>query len=194
MPNTPPGEAPERARGMLAFYVATGTAFLLLAGGFTAWLLHRTRDRELARRWACAAHLREICLGCHLYADDNNEVFPPSLEAMVPNYIDAPYIFVCVSAKSAGLPRPHYVYVPGLRPTHPGDTIMIFEPLRNHDSRGLHVAFADAHVEWWPADRAEEFRAKLANQQEIIRRWREAGARAEDIPKFFKSEPEGAPK
>jgi hypothetical protein len=186
----PPQEPEEtlpvkKRRGMLTFYVSTGAAFLLFMAGFTVWFQHRTRNRDRVRRSACAAHLMEIGMACHLYADDHDENFPPSLKAMMPNYIDYPKILDCCSARSAGLPGPHYLYVPGLRATHAGNIILMYESLRNHGGRGFHVAFADAFVEWWPADRAEEFRVKLANQQEAIRKWREAGAKKEDISKFF---------
>jgi prepilin-type N-terminal cleavage/methylation domain-containing protein len=75
------------------------------------------RVRENARRANCKSNLRQIGLACHIYADDNEEVFPKSwvtapnplfpasipteglksLKKLYPSYIDDAKLFRCPS-------------------------------------------------------------------------------------------------
>jgi hypothetical protein len=120
--------------------------------------------REVNHVSPCRANLRQLALACHLYADDNNERFPVVLEQLFPAYLQDRKVLVCNCAHNKELPS--YAMVRGLRLEESGETIFIYEAsLENHRGAGRHVAFADAHVEWWPAAREAEFQARLASQR-----------------------------
>ncbi len=166
----------------------------LLVGIFGTFLVPKPCHlRESACRATCKSHLRSIGDACHYYADDNDMEFPPGLKAIPPDYLDLSRPLTCHSALREGLPKPHYAYEPGLRADMPGHVALAYDnSLENHDREGKktgrNVLFADAHVEWWPASREAEFQKKLREQREAVRKWRAAGAKVEDMEKFFGKE------
>jgi hypothetical protein len=129
--------------------------------------------RESARRATCKHTLRSIGLVCHLYGDENNQVFPGSWQQLYPAYVDNALLFSCPSKPSACQDfaagrgteaSSNYILLPGRWATLPGDFFLAYEKVENH-KQGFHVLCVDARVEWWPASREAEFRAKLADQE-----------------------------
>ena len=215
-----PGAAEPRRRRLLAWSLGgcTSGAVLLLVAGVVGWLVLGLFPvawqpvREPARRATCKCNLRQIGLACHMYADDYDGEFPSGLQGLHPTYCDNPKVFKCPSgeasyedfrARTVTEKSSSYVYVPGLRADMPSELILGCDKPENHPAKrerfrrheaGRNVLFVDAHVEWWPGTREAELQARLRRQSEAVARWRQAGARPEDIPKFLKSAPPAGPK
>jgi prepilin-type processing-associated H-X9-DG protein len=191
--------AKPRSKRMVGFYVGTGAALALLVGGLLAVYVRHARKMQEARRIACNDRVHEIALRCAEYARDHDDNWPPDFKVLVPIYVDWPSVFWC-----PGVPRKSvtyadfgpggklresstsYAYEPGMLAGMPDDLIVVYDKsLANHDGRGRNVGFFDAHAEWWPVSREAEFQEKLQAQREAVTKWREAGAKKEDIGKFF---------
>jgi prepilin-type processing-associated H-X9-DG protein len=188
------------AFGITALFSVGGTRFpvtgsimaaaSILIGGFCFLVVPAScRVTENARRADCKATLRCIGLACHIYADDNNEMFPPGFRELYPNYADSARLFKCpsddsvkshdlVDGKSAEQ-KTSYAYVPGLSAAMPAVMILAYDKfLKHHDKQGhesgRNVLWTDAHVEWWPAAREAEFQKLLAEQSAAVEEWRKA--------------------
>jgi hypothetical protein len=102
-----------------------------------------TIGRKSARSMS---HLRMIGLACHMWADDNDEVFPPKLDVLMPEYIDDKKVLLCPGYGKHAKNGIDYAYVAGLKAVDPGSTVMAYETLP--DARGrVRAMFTDAHVE-----------------------------------------------
>ena len=148
-----------------------GLVILVLVAGGALFALGVSRAQTRARKAVCKSHLRQIGLACHMYADDNNEKFPPDLAALQPAYVDNPKVLSCPANASA-----RYVYLPGRRSTTSGDFVLAYEGPANHGGSGFNVLYCDAHVEWWPAARREAFEKLLADQEAAVKK--QAAAKA----------------
>jgi prepilin-type processing-associated H-X9-DG protein len=171
----------------------------LVVGIFVIQLPPPSHVSEFARQATCKSNLRQIGLACHMYADDHGEEFPPGFQDLVPAYVDNPKVYKCPSGDAdwqdfrtgkVSEASSSCTYVPSLCARMPGSFILAYDKStethhREGHSAGRNVLFADAHVEWWSASREAEFQEKLKKQREAVRKWREAGAKKEDIPKFF---------
>ena len=104
--------------------------------------------RERARRTKCASNLKQMGYGCHLWSADNNELFPPSLDALFPKYILDKGIFECASSPgSAG-----YSYVSGLSAAHDAGWMLAFDNEGNHGGDGRNALYIGGHVMWHPEE------------------------------------------
>ncbi len=191
---------PERAarveRRVLRVLLVAGAVLavvLVLIGGVAV-----QRIRESARRATCKSTLRSLALACHMYADDSDEEFPPDLKALMPSYVGNPKVFSCPSNPSnwrdfkGGGPiteqSASFILEGGLGAYMPRELILIYDRKTHPSGKsgpGRNVAFVDAHVEWWPAEREAEFQERLGAQREAVKKWRAAGAKVEDMKKFF---------
>jgi hypothetical protein len=105
---------------------------------------HPTRDR-------CTSNLRQIGLGCKMYAMDHNEELPASF-GMLTGYADDPKLFVCpASGHDPGSIQEvdewtDYAYVVGLREADSPRCVLAFCPLVNHDGKKANVLFRDCSV------------------------------------------------
>jgi hypothetical protein len=112
------------------------------------------RARELAKRAVSRANLRGIGQACYIYANDHNEQFPESLDALLEAGI-------LIGEKSLLSPRHDgraYVYIAGQSPNDDIRNVLAYE--RFVGDEGTAVLYLDGHVEWlseWEA--RDEIRA-----------------------------------
>jgi len=123
-------------------------------------------QREHSHLPGCRSHLKQISYACLLYAGDHNEAFPPSLGALVPEYVSDGRIFLCVAAGKAerfpvsSLPEgakdassvwgdryTDYVYVKGLSGAADPECVLAHDKDGNHEG-GRFVVFVGGMVRW----------------------------------------------
>ncbi len=108
------------------------------------------------KRVFCQNHLKQLGLGCKMYANEHNSRFPDTLEALYPEYCLDQDNYRCpgatrppaTSADAAKLSD--YELVPGLTEKSPGkSTVLIREKATaNHTPAGRNVLYVDGHVEF----------------------------------------------
>ncbi len=193
-------ETPEDARGEVlrrtrGLRIACASALVLFATSVVVIAAIYPILNGLSSKATCRNCLRVIGVACHMYADDHDEEFPPGFRELFPTYIDNARVFKCPTGEAAwedfdgGTIREtssSYTYVPGSNAWMPGHLLLAYERSdKNHGWAGRHVLYIDASVEWYPAAREAELQDKLKKQREALGKWRAAGAKKEDIEKFF---------
>lgn len=113
------------------------------------------RARESARRAVCMSNLKQVGLGCVMWAVDHDEQYPSSLKDLYPDYVgDSLNVFVCPSTADEVTgaeeidEKGSYIYVSGLSESSPVDTVVAYDREENHGGEGRNVLFVDGHVEW----------------------------------------------
>ena len=145
----------------------------------------------------CKGCLRNIGLGCQLYADENDERFPPDFKTLIPKYIDNPAVLSCPDAPSSWQDfeaggtvteaSSSYALESGLGMDMPGGFILSYDKsLENHKGRGRNVVFVDGHVEWRHASREDEFPKQLAAQRRAVEEWRASGKPIEALEEIYR--------
>jgi prepilin-type N-terminal cleavage/methylation domain-containing protein/prepilin-type processing-associated H-X9-DG protein len=113
--------------------------------------------RERARRTSCMNNLKQISIATHLYATDNMERFPKTLQELVDGgYIDNLEIFKCPSSSSAvptNADSGDYLYKAGLTESADSDTPIACDKPENHKGQGGNVLFVGGHVKWQSASK-----------------------------------------
>jgi prepilin-type processing-associated H-X9-DG protein len=115
------------------------------------------RAREEARKAVCMSNLKQIALALAIYANDYDDKYPPTLQALLPNYTMDELLFECPSA-----PGTRYLYVPGLTIADKPNRMVVFERRVIHRG-GRNVLFVDGHVERMSE---EAFQQRWAEQKE----------------------------
>jgi prepilin-type processing-associated H-X9-DG protein len=137
-------------RGMAIGGICCGAAGLLLVIPLQLAILlpSLSRARELAKRAVCSANLRGIGQSCHIYANDNEEWFPPDLQTLIDAGHLTPAELQCPSEPNSSQAVFDYIYVPGLDTRAPVDWIIVYEDPANHGGEGGNVLYIDSHVEF----------------------------------------------
>ncbi len=167
-----------QTRGATAPIASVGAVALVVS----ILLPSLTRARELARRAVCGSNLRGLAMTCHIYANENDDQFPPDLATLWDHDATTPEMFVCPSAgysaeeaaeliKSESFDFP-YVYITGQTTMADPRNVLIYERLFAHAGDGGNLAFVDGHVEF----------AKPPRYQELIRETFRRLGREEEIP------------
>ena len=156
-----------------------------------------SRARGLAKRAVSSSNLRGIAMGCHIYANDYNEAFPPSFEHLVGGGYITPEMLISPRGDLKELPQSQIAELQargdlsadspkgGILPT---SYVLITEQTWNSDTRnvlayetplddeGTNVAFLDGHVEWM----------KLPQFREALRKTYERLDRLDELPAEFR--------
>jgi len=137
------------------------------------------RAREQANRVKCASNMRQLGLALELYANSNGGNFPDKLEDVLQaDHSLLPAVFVCpsddktpstgtsqqsIAADIAGGKHSSYIYVGrGLTTSEPSDTVLLYEPLGDHNNEGMNVLYADGHVAFVRKNLAQPILAQQA--------------------------------
>jgi len=165
----------------------TGTNWLLWIGvtvvlgiaAISVLLPSLCKPRETANRAKCASNLHQIGLAISLYAQDHGGTYPDSFAQLMTEEQLTAAVFVCPSsndeaadgenaaAVAVNLSKPHhlsYVYLGKGKTTATvkDDTVIVYEPLENHQQDGMDVLYGDGHAAWVSRDQAKRLIAKLA--------------------------------
>lgn len=114
-----------------------------VALGISILLPSLSRARELAKRAVSAANLRGIGQGCYIYANDHDDKFPASLEALIDEGLEV--------RESLNSPRDEegvvsYMYISGQSFSDDVRNVIAYERLMGDE--GTNVLFLDGHVQW----------------------------------------------
>ena len=154
-------------KGLAIAGISVGALSILLSGCWMSVLLPSlNRAREQANRIKCASNMRQIGQALNMYAAANGGQFPPDLPTLLatsPGMGLGPAEFVCPSSQDSSAPGAtpavqaanltkgghlSYVYVPGLTTRSPAGTVILYEPLTNHNNDGMNVLHVDGSVNW----------------------------------------------
>jgi hypothetical protein len=173
-------------------WIALGVVLVLaLAAGLLLPALQPAREIGTPAR--CPSMLKQIGYGCHLYASDYDDKFPPGLGHLYPDIISDGKVFLCPSAgtalalevdlaaaalrqyRPAMFKESHtdYVYVAGLTAKDPKDLVLAHDRDGNHEGH-RNVLFVGGNVEWM---KEEDFCTALGKTQEFLKVRGSGGAR-----------------
>lgn len=150
-------------KGLHSSYHGTGVeisvgsvAGVSLGAGVAMPALARARGQ--ARRVVSANNLKQIGLGCQMYAADNDGNLPPSIGMLTEK--EKPYLSGAVleaPSKPKDFEGPSYIYVDRQTTAmDPGNVVAYENPA--FSSEGVNVLFMDGHVQWM---KPEEFLKEL---------------------------------
>jgi len=130
-----------------------------------------SRAREVAKRSVSVSNLRGIGQGIMVYANDNDDRFPPSLEALVEHGT--------ISEQQLVSPRQptgvtSYVYIAGQTAADSPRNVLVYERFQGRE--GTNLLYCDGHVAW---EKPEAARKAI---RETYRRLK----REDELPPEFK--------
>jgi prepilin-type processing-associated H-X9-DG protein len=103
--------------------------------------------REITPRAHCAANLRGIGQGLKVYAADNRDAFPPSLETLIQEGLCTRVQFVSPLSKHKQAACDYY-YVTGLTNNDPDDWILAYADPAYMKGQGANILYLDGHVDF----------------------------------------------
>ena len=107
------------------------------------------RMRQKADIIRCAANIRPLSLALHMYAADHDDMFPPDMGSLYPDYIKEERIFDCPASAVVGTAEmSDYEYVAGLSESSPSSAVIIYDRDGNHGNLGRNVVRVNGSVEW----------------------------------------------
>ena len=130
------------------------------------------KAKDIAQRSVSASNMKQIGMALHIYAQDYDEQFPPTLMELYPKYINSPSVFWCPTDKDS-MPtdinnnkmdainsvRISYQYNSGYNIPSSSDIPLVWDngcggSLDNH-KKGGNVLYLDGHVQWLPKEQWE---------------------------------------
>jgi hypothetical protein len=133
----------------IAGLVLGGVGLLVIIPAFLAALLlpALNQARFKARQAACVNNVKQIGLGCAMYADEHNGTLPRKIDDLKP-YITSTNIFVCPQARD--MSRYSYAFVGVTNKWEEDPNLVILREIEpNHHGKRT-VLFDDGHVEVRP--------------------------------------------
>ncbi len=102
-----------------------------------------SRAREQSKRVVSASNLRGIGVACMIYANDNQEKFPPSLDALIESGEVTEQMLHSPRDPTGGR---SFVYLDGQSAAGDARNVLAYEKLIDYE--GTNVLFCDSHTEW----------------------------------------------
>ena len=148
-------------KGLAIAGIAVSVASFFMAGCMLSILLPSlNRARETANRVKCASNMRQIGQALLLYGNDNRGVYPADFGPLLLTQEITSEVFCCPStnatpaapggtAQQAVVALPQhcsYIYLPGHNINATADTVIVYEPITNHDGDGCNFLWGDGHV------------------------------------------------
>ena len=140
-------------------------------------------DRSEALKAKCASNLKSIGAAFVAYSNNHNRRYPDSIESL---FLESglPAETLCCPAsndfradgtreeQAASFSKGgtySYIYLAkGLTNAATRNDVLMYEPLANHHNKGIHLLFADYHVEWLKTADAQKFLASLKPGQPAV--------------------------
>jgi len=139
------------------------TLAVFIVGGFffiAGMVPSLSEAQEKAKIASCTINLKQIGLALHMYASDNDDIFPDSLAGLYPKYISSPRVFYCPGEYYVGgicgenlapdtfdPSKISYTYTSGLTAkADPGEVIVADKSSSNHKGKVLNILYIDGHV------------------------------------------------
>jgi hypothetical protein len=122
--------------GASRLIAAAVVAPLAIAAGVALPAFMKARDHAKATK--SLAQAKQIGMGCKMYAGDNDGKFPPTLDALVPDYVPDAKTFISPFAPEIPM---GYDYTAGLTDQSPPDKVLIEDKFasREHQRVVVHV-------------------------------------------------------
>jgi len=155
--------------------------FLLIVSLLLPWFNPDSRSPPRVR---CASNMRQIGQALQMWANDHGGRIPDQLFDVLDEDLTAS-VFNCPSANETPAPGAttravaanltagghlSYVYLgKGLTTQAASDTVLLYEPLANHQNQGMNVLFADGHVDFLQAKDVQPLLKQVANQVTPVR-------------------------
>ena len=116
----------------------------------------------------CLSNMRQLGIGLMIYANANKGFLPPTLDELAAPGLVPATVFACPACGANPAKPPvfvgvkvssHYHYLrPAAKLTqvrgNPSRVVLLYEPVTNHDGRGVNLLFADGHAERMPVSPA----------------------------------------
>ncbi len=169
-----PSSNPLRRTHPLTWFALGVMIFLLATLFMPGWGGYAT---EGAYRVQCGSHLRQIGQAIMLYAIDHQGRYPNTFGELLEEDVTS-FAFVCSSSKdtpAAAGPTTQataanlhagghlsYIYLgKGITGVPPAKMVISYEPLANHNNKGMNVLFGDGQVAFIPRKDAVTLLAEL---------------------------------
>jgi hypothetical protein len=101
--------------------------------------------QEKAQQMKSSSNARQILMVCRVYAADNDGLFPPDLETLVPDYLVDESVLQTEPPSEDG-EAVGFTYTPGLTETDSSSTILLKSKLTFEDGKKV-VGYVDGRVE-----------------------------------------------
>jgi hypothetical protein len=152
---------------LVAFVVGSLVLVFVLASIALLALLSNKSGGPESPRARCSSNLKNIAGACVTYSNTHNGAYPADFANMMASSGMTSSFFICpdsndtpatgTPAQQAAALTPgggHLSYVwlgKGVTSDSPTDTVLVYEPLSNHQQKGMNVLFNDYSVRWLSA-------------------------------------------
>ena len=154
--------------GLVTGYIGAVLTSIAVLGVLAGLLLPAVAGaRNHARSAQDMNNLKQIGMGCAMYAADHEQTFPPNFKAIAQYVGNSPKLFVCpATGKQPGNIASvdewaDYVLVPNRTESEPSTTVLAFTKPECYPSKGGYVLMVDGSVQWCEVEKYNELTAEF---------------------------------
>lgn len=126
------GSDPASRGGTTGWIIGGSLVALAAALYFGLYLIPQGGISTPATETKAVLYVKQLVHGCRAYASDHEGVYPPNIEALYPDYIDVPEVFLTEDSGGKEIPLRYY---PGLTESSDPDVILIEHPVPYRGNR-----------------------------------------------------------